>query len=92
MDRKYRSEAMEPIYESALANFSIGAISEERFREYERACFVSESPDMEAQGCQTPWNAGVSDTVLEGGNAGVSDTVLEGGGVQGCQTREDNEG
>ena len=48
MDRKYRSEAMEPIYENALANFEIGAISEERFREYERACFVPETPDIES--------------------------------------------
>jgi DNA-binding transcriptional regulator YiaG len=43
MSLKFQSEAMEPIYEIALANFEIGAISEERFREYERACLVPET-------------------------------------------------
>jgi DNA-binding transcriptional regulator YiaG len=44
MKLRYKSEAMEPVYEIALANFEIGAISEERFHEYERACLVPETP------------------------------------------------
>jgi DNA-binding transcriptional regulator YiaG len=46
MDRKYRSEAMEPIYENALGNFEVGAITREELEEYERACFVSEDSVM----------------------------------------------
>jgi hypothetical protein len=47
MDRRYKSEAMEPIYEEAVANFRVGAITRAELEEYERACFVSEGPDME---------------------------------------------
>jgi DNA-binding transcriptional regulator YiaG len=48
MNLRYKSEAMEPIYENALANFKIGAISEERFHEYEHACLVPEKSVAQA--------------------------------------------
>jgi hypothetical protein len=40
---------MEPIYENALANFEIGAISEEQFHEYERACLVPETSVVQTE-------------------------------------------
>ena len=40
---KYRSDILEVIHENASANFKIGAISEERMREYDELCLVSEA-------------------------------------------------
>jgi hypothetical protein len=48
MDRKYKSEAMEPIYEDALAMFEVGAISAERMRYYENACLAPETTVAQA--------------------------------------------
>jgi DNA-binding transcriptional regulator YiaG len=42
--RKYRSKAMEPIWEEAQANYRVGAISKERLRHYEEVCFIQEAP------------------------------------------------
>jgi DNA-binding transcriptional regulator YiaG len=42
MDRKFKSEAMEALYEDAFANFEVGGISEERMHYYEKACLVPE--------------------------------------------------
>ena len=35
---KYKSEALEPIHEQAIAMFKIGAITEARMREYDEMC------------------------------------------------------
>jgi len=35
---KYKSEAMEPVHEQAVALFKIGAITEERMCEYDEMC------------------------------------------------------
>jgi len=40
---KYKSDILEVIHENATANFEIGAISEERMREYDEMCLVEES-------------------------------------------------
>jgi putative transcriptional regulator len=47
---KYESDILETIHENAIANFKIGAISEERMREYDKMCLapetgISEEPD-----------------------------------------------
>ena len=39
---KYKSEIFEVIHESATEKFKIGAISEERMREYDKMCLASE--------------------------------------------------
>jgi DNA-binding transcriptional regulator YiaG len=44
---RYKSDAFQAIHEDALANYEVGAITREELEEYERACFVSECPDME---------------------------------------------
>jgi DNA-binding transcriptional regulator YiaG len=44
MKQKYKSELLEVIYEDALASFRVGAISEERLREYAEDCLVPEAP------------------------------------------------
>jgi hypothetical protein len=41
---KYQSELLGAIYEEALADFEIGAISEERLKHYERECLVPDVP------------------------------------------------
>jgi DNA-binding transcriptional regulator YiaG len=38
--QKYQSEILGVIYEDALADFRVGAISEERLREYAEGCLV----------------------------------------------------
>jgi DNA-binding transcriptional regulator YiaG len=38
---KYKSDAMEAIYEDALANFEVGAITREELEEYRHTCLVS---------------------------------------------------
>ena len=39
----YKSEILEMIHENAIANFEIGAISEERMREYDDICLAEDS-------------------------------------------------
>jgi DNA-binding transcriptional regulator YiaG len=48
MEKKYKSEILHMIHDEAIANFEVGAITREELEEYERACFVSETPDMES--------------------------------------------
>jgi hypothetical protein len=43
MNRKFKSEAMEALYEDALAHFEVGGISEERMRYYQNACLVPDA-------------------------------------------------
>jgi DNA-binding transcriptional regulator YiaG len=43
---KYKSDAMEAIYEDALANFEVGAITREELTEYESACIVSKTTSI----------------------------------------------
>jgi putative transcriptional regulator len=38
MGKIYKSEAFRAIHEGAVAMYEVGAISEERMREYDRAC------------------------------------------------------
>ena len=40
--RKYKSEIYEVLHQDALADFEVGAISEDRMREYGEMCFVKE--------------------------------------------------
>jgi len=40
---KYKSDILEAIYESATEKFQIGAISENRMREYDEMCLESET-------------------------------------------------
>jgi DNA-binding transcriptional regulator YiaG len=40
--RKFYSEACEVIYQDAVANFEIGAISEAELKEFEKDCFIEE--------------------------------------------------
>ena len=45
---KYKSEIFEVVHESAIEKFKIGAISEERMREYDEMCLSSETDAAEA--------------------------------------------
>ena len=53
---KYKSDIFETIHENASANYEIGAISEERMREYDKMCLASEKnvskPAAEASAAQ----------------------------------------
>jgi DNA-binding transcriptional regulator YiaG len=40
---EYKSDILETIHENATANFEIGAISEERMREYDEMCLIEDS-------------------------------------------------
>ena len=40
---KYKSNILEMIHENAMANYEIGAISEDRMREYDEMCLVKEA-------------------------------------------------
>jgi len=40
---KYKSEIYEVIHQDAMADFEVGAISEEKMREYDKMCLVQES-------------------------------------------------
>jgi len=40
---KYKSEIYEAIYEDALADYEVGAISEARMREYDKMCLTPEA-------------------------------------------------
>jgi DNA-binding transcriptional regulator YiaG len=47
---KYKSDAYEAIYEDATALYEIGAISEEKMREFNEMCLVQEGePAYEAE-------------------------------------------
>ena len=39
---KYKSEIYEVIHQDAMADFKVGAISEERMKEYDKMCLVKE--------------------------------------------------
>ena len=39
---KYKSEICKVMHQDAMADFKVGAISEERMREYDRDCLVQE--------------------------------------------------
>jgi putative transcriptional regulator len=43
MKKKYQSEILQIVHENAVANFKVGAINEERLREYDRACLIPET-------------------------------------------------
>ena len=47
--RKYQSKLLGVIYEDALADFRVGAISKERLQEYAEGCLVPEAPKVSAQ-------------------------------------------
>jgi len=49
---KYKSEIFEVVHESASEKFKIGAISEERMREYDKMCLASETDDTEPSAAQ----------------------------------------
>jgi putative transcriptional regulator len=49
---KYESDILETIHESATEMFKIGAISEERMREYDEMCLASETDDTEPSAAQ----------------------------------------
>jgi DNA-binding transcriptional regulator YiaG len=42
MKKKYQSEILHMVHENAVANFKVGAITEERMRYYDRECLVPE--------------------------------------------------
>jgi DNA-binding transcriptional regulator YiaG len=42
MEKRYKSEIMMVLHQLAVENFKIGAISEERMREYDRDCLVQD--------------------------------------------------
>jgi DNA-binding transcriptional regulator YiaG len=43
MKRKYQSEILSVIHQDAEAMYAVGAISEERMREYDRDCLLTEA-------------------------------------------------
>jgi putative transcriptional regulator len=47
---KYKSEIYEVMHQDAMADFEVGAISEERMKEYDEMCLVKEpEPAYEAE-------------------------------------------
>jgi DNA-binding transcriptional regulator YiaG len=42
MQKKYKSELYQVIHEESVANFRVGAISEEQMRYFESRCFVQD--------------------------------------------------
>jgi len=42
MEKKYYSEAIEAVHESARDLFEIGAISKDEMKEFDKGCFVNE--------------------------------------------------
>jgi putative transcriptional regulator len=48
MKKKYQSEILQIVHENAVANFKVGAITEERLHEYDRACLVPETSVAQA--------------------------------------------
>jgi len=51
---KYKSEIFEVIHESATEKFKIGAITEERMREYDEMCLASKTDADEASPSRKP--------------------------------------
>ena len=49
---KYKSEICKVMYQDAIADFEVGAISEARLREYDEMCLVQESKT--AHSTETP--------------------------------------
>ena len=49
---KYESDILETIHESATEMFKIGAISEERMREYDKMCLASGTAADETSAAQ----------------------------------------
>jgi len=49
---KYESDILETIHESATEMFKIGAISEERMREYDKMCLASKTDAAETSAAQ----------------------------------------
>ena len=47
MEKKYQSELLGAIHEDAVANFEIGAITEEELQEYNAECLVYEAEPIE---------------------------------------------
>ena len=47
---RYKSEIYEVVHQDAMAMFEIGAISEERMREFDKMCLASETDSDEASG------------------------------------------
>jgi len=49
---KYKSEILEVVHQSAVEKYKIGAITEDRMREYDEMCLAleTESPDMSGAG------------------------------------------
>lgn len=48
-NRNYKSELLGVVYEEALANFEVGAISEDRLKHYERECLIPTVPRVSTQ-------------------------------------------
>ena len=51
---KYKSDAYEAIHEDAISMYEIGAISEERMREYDDMCLVKESNPVAYEAEKSP--------------------------------------
>jgi DNA-binding transcriptional regulator YiaG len=51
---KYQSDILETIHESASEIFAIGAISEERMREFDEMCLASKTDTDEATPSRKP--------------------------------------
>jgi putative transcriptional regulator len=49
---KYKSEIYEVVHQDAAEMFKIGAISEERMREFDKMCLASETDAAEAPAAQ----------------------------------------
>jgi len=42
MNRKFKSDMLEAIYDEAVSMYEVGAISEERMRQFGRDCLIQE--------------------------------------------------
>jgi DNA-binding transcriptional regulator YiaG len=49
MKKRYKSDIFKVLHEAAVAKFEIGAISEERMREADRACLIPDVPKVSTQ-------------------------------------------
>jgi DNA-binding transcriptional regulator YiaG len=47
MVKKYKSEILMVLHQEAIANFEVGAITEEEMREYDKDCLVHEPEQAE---------------------------------------------
>jgi len=58
MEKKYYSEALMAVHESARDLYEIGAISEDEMKEFDEGCFVNEPvPEFEAEKIFEPKHA-----------------------------------